>query len=176
MNVIHSIDGYILRCMVRRCNYDEELVRMAQDLISYELMSRSPSWVPMLHPQYSEKVAYYMERYNSSRMADPVILDHLTAEDIRILPSQYLKQLNGILVSMLEHRSFPIVTIHDQFAAHANNMNHVRKHYRNILAELADSEILSDILGQLHNAPGAKYNKMSANLGYKIRQSNYALC
>ena len=42
------------------------------------------------------------------------------------------------------------------------------------MAELADSEILTDIMSQLHQSPG-KYEKLSSGLSKYIRQSEYAL-
>lgn len=50
----------------------------------------------------------------------------------------------------------------------------MRHWYKEILAELADSEILSDIMSQLHQSPG-KYEKLSSDLSKYIRQSNYSL-
>jgi hypothetical protein len=170
-NVIHSIDGYVLRTLARRCNYDYEIVRMASDEIMFELLSRTPNPEGVLTPQ----VAYYYDHFLRSGMVDVVILDHLTSGDIRLLPTSYLVKLSQIINTMLEHQPFPVVTIHDQFSAHANNMNHVRKHYREILAELADSDLLSDIFSQLHGYP-VQYQKLSNSLGATIRQSNYGLC
>jgi hypothetical protein len=54
-------------------------------------------------------------------------------------------------------------------------MNYLRKHYRNILAELADANLMQDILSQIHGVQGV-FEKLSDNLSEKIRQSNYALC
>lgn len=64
----------------------------------------------------------------------------------------------------------------DEFKCHANNMNWLRKHYVNIMADIADSEVLSDILNQLYGTVGGKAKKLSNNLGDLIRKSNYALC
>ena len=54
-------------------------------------------------------------------------------------------------------------------------MNQLRYWYKEILAELADSVILADILGQIYGMSGS-YNKLSLNLGDQIRDSRYALC
>ena len=62
----------------------------------------------------------------------------------------------------------------DEFRTHANNMNYLRQHYINIFAELAESNILSDILSQIHGCKGS-FPKLSTNLAEKIRGSNYAL-
>lgn len=63
----------------------------------------------------------------------------------------------------------------DEFKCHANNMNHLRYQYKEILADLADSDIASDILSQIYGTKGT-FTKLSNNLGNIIRQSNYALC
>ena len=97
------------------------------------------------------------------------------ASTIQALDDEHLEALSKIVNGMLQHRSFPLVTVHDEFKAHANNINHVRRHYREILAEIADSDVLDDLLGQIHKCPGS-FNKLSFNLADLIRQSNYALC
>lgn len=50
----------------------------------------------------------------------------------------------------------------------------MRQHYINILAELADSDLLSDVFSQIHGTNGT-YTKLSNDLSKYIRQSNYAL-
>ena len=108
-------------------------------------------------------------------MADVVILPYIqTEEAAKCLEIPHLKALKVIIEAMLVHKPFPLITIHDSFASHANNCNHVRQHYINIFAELADSDLLSDILSQIHGKTG-KFTKQSNNLSSAIRGSNYAL-
>lgn len=173
-NAIHSIDAYVLRSLVRRCNYDEDVVRMAADLFEFELLRRSCGEA-QIQGVFSDEVEYYVEQYNRSGMPDIVILDHLTSHDIRRLSDEHLQGLSRIVNAMLEHRSFPIVTVHDDFKCHPNNMNHLRKHYRQILAELAVSNVLDDILSQLYGYP-VQFVKQGPCIADKIANSNYALC
>ena len=63
----------------------------------------------------------------------------------------------------------------DQFNCHAGNVDQMRFHYKETLADLADSEILSDLFGQIYKCK-IEYNKLSNDLGDKIRNSNYAIC
>ena len=63
----------------------------------------------------------------------------------------------------------------DEFKCHPNYMNHLRYHYKEILADLADSNLIDDLLSQLYGQEGT-FDKLSKNLGNKIRNSNYALC
>ena len=88
--------------------------------------------------------------------------------------TEHLKALAEIVNGMLEYAPFEVITIHDSFAAHANNINHLRQQYINVLADLADSNVIGDILGQLHGTTGT-YQKLSNNLSSLIKQSNYAL-
>jgi hypothetical protein len=53
-------------------------------------------------------------------------------------------------------------------------MNYLRQQYINILAELADSNIMSDIMSQLLGEP-VVYQKLSNNLSVLIKESNYGL-
>ena len=53
-------------------------------------------------------------------------------------------------------------------------MNHLRQQYINIFAEIADSDLITDLFNQLHNCKG-HYPKLSNNLGNLIKKSNYAL-
>ncbi len=173
-NVVHSLDAYVLRSLVRRCNYDRELIEWAEQRCTQELLQRQldPTQSPVCPDEQLQK---YLERYDSSRMADVVIVNHLYDDSWQFLSTAHLKGLQQILQSMLAHKPFEIITVHDDFKCHANNMNDLRKHYRDILAEIADSEVLSDILGQLHGTQG-KWVKKSTTLSGIIRRSQYALC
>jgi hypothetical protein len=102
------------------------------------------------------------------------ILPHLNRGNLKRLGAPYLAKLKTILTSVVAHRPFEVVTVHDDFRAHPNNLNQLRMHYRDILAELAESELIGDILSQIHGVAGT-YPKLSPGLGNKIRNSNYAL-
>lgn len=173
-NLTHSMDAYILRAMHRRCNYNREVAENAADVIEMELLERS-----LIGPRgvtgYFEKIEYYKEQFIRSTLADIVILPHLDECTVEALSTEHLQALAGILTGMLAYQPFEIVTVHDEFKAHANNMNHVRWQYREILAEIAESEVLNDLLSQINGMPGT-FMKTSFNLAEQIRKSAYALC
>lgn len=173
-NVTHSVDAYVLRCMHRRCNYDREIVEETDRLIEIELINRSIGTQPA-RIAVSEDVIYYCNQYDRSTVADVVILPYLTSEDIGYLSTKHLQELSRIIEGMLTYQPFELVTVHDEFKAHANHVNHVRYQYKEILAEIADSNLLDDLLSQLHGVPGT-FNKLSFNLGDLIRGSEYGLC
>ncbi len=171
-NVVHSIDAFILREMVRRCNHKGLNLAGIEDWLTGELMERkfnAKQPVPT-----SDEVNYFVEQWERSKQPTAAILPWLNAETVASLPDDLLADLKRMVVTMSTYKAFPVITIHDSFASHANNCNTVRYWYKEILAELADSEILSDIMSQLHQSPG-KYEKLSSDLSKHIRQSNYAL-
>lgn len=171
-NVIHSIDGFILREMVRRCNHHNGTTLAVDKLLETELLARSLGEV--LELTTNEDLQYYVDLYEASGMASVVILPHLNAQTVSQLSDAHLRALKALTNTMLAYKPFPLVTIHDSFAAHANNVNWVRHWYKEILAELADSNILDHVLSQIHGMPG-HFTKLSNNLSQLIRNSNYAL-
>lgn len=173
-NVVHSVDAYVLRSIHRRCNYDRAVVIAAQEAMLNELDLRY-NFDMTSAPDGTGKVAYYIEQYERSGMADVTILPYLKdGYDTQYLSTKHLEKLTAIVSTMLDYKPFPVIAIHDEFKCHPNNMNYLRQQYINIFAELAESNILSDILTQIHGQPGV-FPKLSQDLGEKIRGSNYAL-
>lgn len=174
-NVVHSVDAYVLRCIHRRCNYNYEVASVASLLLESEMLRRllggqqEADYIDM-----SGKLDYYIAQYDRSGMADVVILPYLDTLNITALSYIHLQKLAEVVTGMLEYKPFEVVTIHDEFKCHANNMNHLRQQYINILADLAESNVLDDLLSQLYGKPG-NFKKLSTNLGALIRNSNYAL-
>ena len=179
-NIIHSIDAYVLRSLLRRCNYDHEHFNRLEMLIVTTRLARKLGTSKQrdikrpCSPDMSV-IDYYLEQYQRSSMADVVIVPHLDSDSIRFLSDDHLAALHEIIKTMLEHKSFEVIAVHDEFKCHPNNMNQLRNHYRTILAELADSDLLSDLISQIKGVEGI-FEKSSTNLSQLIRQSNYGLC
>lgn len=179
-NITHSMDAYVLRSMHRRCNYDRDLAEYIREGIQIELMMRAMGETrtierPEDNAPAVSPAAYYWDQYHRSTLADITILPYLTTEVLQQLTTDHLQGLASIINGMLQYEPFPLVTVHDEFKCHANNVNWMRFQYKEILAEIADSNVLDDLLSQLHGIPG-QFNKLSFNLGDQIRQSEYALC
>lgn len=166
-NVIHSVDAYLLRSIHRRCNYNTQVVRFAVMALNYTKDKASEQLV-------DKKLAYYVELWEETNMADAVILPYITMTNVLQLPQALRNRLLDMACEMLRHKPFPVVTIHDEFKCHANNMNVLRQQYINIMAELADSTVLDYILSGIYGVKGT-YQKLIPNLSSYIRQSNYAL-
>jgi hypothetical protein len=171
-NVVHSVDAYICRSMHRRCNYDRVQVEKVFSWITEELVLRTET--TELEEILNPKVRYYVEQLERSTVVDVTIVGHLDRASVSGLSTAHLKGLWSILKGMLQYQPFELVTIHDAFHAHPNHINWVRWQYKEILAELAESELLSDLLSQIQGARGT-YTKLSKDLGDDIRDSEYAL-
>lgn len=166
------VDAYVLRSMHRRCNYDRAMVEKAAKRLEIEMIARqlgSPQTVA------SGKVGYYIEQFERSSVADVVILPYLDQVTVSNLSLDHMQKLMAIVQGMLQYQPFELVTIHDEFQAHPNNLNWVRWQYKEILAELAESNLLDDLLSQLYQTKGY-FPKRSKDLASKIRKSNYGLC
>lgn len=170
-NVVHSIDAYVVRSIHRRCNYNAETVHNAYKLLQSTLQTRKEGVQPTTP---TAKIAYYVDLWERSGIADIVILPHLNEHNIQQLPTQLVEELLEIVEGMLAYKPFEVVTIHDEFKCHPNHMNHLRRQYRDVLRALARSNILDMILTAIHGTP-VKYQKLSNNLDQFI-VSNYGLC
>lgn len=173
-NVVHSIDAYLLRNLIRRCNYDPELIQWAQHWIEVNLLERSMG-IAQPYATLEGEALTLQQRFEATQMADIRILAYVNEEDLQALSDTHLQGLARICESMLNHKPFSVVAVHDEFKCHANYMNHLRQHYIDIFAELADSTILDDVFSQLHGVQGT-YPKQSQGLSGMIRQSNYGIC
>lgn len=174
-NVVHSVDAFVLREMHRRCNHDREVLIEAMSVLTAELDRRTYNQALAGEMKLSQKAQYFKDQYDRSNMITAAILPYLDGESVTHLSTEHLEKLWNMVGQMTKHKPFPIVTIHDEFQAHPNNVNWIRWHYKEILAEIADSNLLDDLLSQVHGCPGT-FNKLSFNLGDQIRQSNYGLC
>lgn len=170
-NVVHSVDGYVVRTMHRRCNYDRAMVKQAAKYLEIGMIERELGGQQVVA---SGKAGYYVEQYERSTVADVVILPYLDSLNVSQLTLAHMQKLMTIIQGMLQYQPFELVTIHDEFAAHPNNLNWVRWQYKEILAELAESNLLDDLLSQLYQTKGY-FPKLSSDLASKIRQSNYGL-
>lgn len=174
-NGIHSIDAYVLRTMQRRCGYNAPVVTKALAVLEFERIGREQGCftertvVAITQPHH-----IYMERFEASNMVDSVIVSHITEYTVGDLSDLHIEKLIGLCQRMLTHKPFDIITVHDEFKAHPNNCNALRKHYIEIFAELAESTILEDIFMQICGQKPTYENK-DPSLPALIRASEYPL-
>lgn len=93
--------------------------------------------------------------------------------DDRSLAANIIHSVDAYVArEMIRKCNFDMAPIHDCFYAHPNNMGNVTENYRKILSELAQSDILNQILEELEHPPVVKLNP---DLEQLILKSQYAL-
>lgn len=173
-NTIHSIDGYLLRSVIRRASFNEDEVSNALCAIKGVLHERANGKsTEAVCP--SADLQNMLNIYEYSKMLDTSIINYMDVENIDSVPTELLVKLNVTLTKMLELGSSPVLTVHDAFGSHPNHCNAVRYWYKEIMAELAESNILEFIVSQITKNE-VKYVKKSQTLAAKIRESNYSIC
>lgn len=162
-NVIHSVDAYILRSMIRRCNYNKPLLNQ---FLNNSIGIQYDTYIDLDNPD--------IDRYLRTNIADISVIERITPSNIKTYPTEMINELRRICKNITKHKPFEIITIHDSFACHANNCNQMRYHYKEILAELADSTVITDILQQLYGDD--EIVQKLGNISQYIRNSNYGIC
>lgn len=167
-NMVHSVDAYVLRSLVRRCNYNVKQVKKAIGLIEEALLSE------YVTPEHIvEEAVMPIHLYFKTNLADIVCIQHIE-EIVHQLPHDMLRKLLHTLKTMLQHEPFEVITVHDSFACHANHCNTLRYWYKEILAEIAESTLLNHLLTQIYGED-CTFRKINPNLSSLIRNSNYGL-
>ncbi len=172
-NVIHSIDGFMVREVSRRCNYDHETVRLTAIQLTAERRDRGLEALTdaTLHTVDTSEVLSIRWLTDEDNMTSILDLD-----DDKLLRYELMFD------KVLEYPECEVVCIHDAYKAHPNFCNALRFWYKEILAELAESDLLSQLFQQITGNSDEEY--FSVDDGYDkhemaaiIRENaNYALC
>ena len=173
-NTIHSIDGYLLRSVIRRASFDVVKTSQAFNGINAELTKRLNGSTSEAEP-LSADLQNMLAIYEYSQMLDVSIVEYIDCQQIGNVPTELLGKLSNTIGKMLELGSSPVLTVHDAFRSAPWHCNTVRYHYKEIMAELAESNILQFIVSQIVGHQ-VIFHKKSNNLAAKIRNSNYAIC
>lgn len=95
-NVIHSLDGMVVREMNRRCNYDPEQLQDALALINAYLIPPAAGYTPCRR-----------------EFVSLVEIDNITEDNIASCPQDILLRVKALILQVLEKPSFELVCIHD---------------------------------------------------------------
>lgn len=170
-NVVHSVDAYVLRCMVRRLNYAPELAKRVHTFLTDEQIRRHIGGTKPFTIGLGTEFKRFLSLYEASGMVDSAIFPHLTQSNVVMLSDAHLQGLYRLVQRMVSHKPFEVLTIHDDFRCHANHVSRMADEYRQILAELSDSRTVSFLLKQL----GVNFRLCGGFIGHNILNSQYAL-
>ena len=157
-NVTHSIDAYIVREMNRRCNHNPDELKSSAKRLADELIDRGI---------YGTKIALDLDTMIS-------LVNH--ANDPKDMDDSTLVRMAELIAKVLNHKTLELICIHDAFKSLAGHMNTVRYWYKELLAELAESNLLGDIFSYIEGSK-VHYDKLSDPTEYArlIRESEYCL-
>lgn len=79
------------------------------------------------------------------------------------------------MIRRAQEQGFHMAPIHDCFYSHPNDMNMVRQNYIDIMAEVAEMDLVTNILSQINPARQIRFHKHSEDLSTDIREAEYAL-
>lgn len=167
-NIVHSIDGMIVREMHRRCDFDNDKL---QSLIGSLLLQdkHGIKFGTRVTTESDRLVQRLWQLYEASGFLSARILDNLCPENMGLVDLDPVREL----IKTLPEKSFHLISIHDCFRCHPNYANNMRRQYNQILADISRSNMLSFLASQItgHHVPVTKMADLSA----KILEADYAL-
>ena len=161
-NLIHSVDGMIVREMYRRCMYNPQ--RLVDIL---EAIKKGASGTD---GKSAEMVEILWDHYNKSGFLSARILDYLYEDTLGLVDDQIIIEL----ITSLPDTAFDLVCVHDCFRCHPNYGNDLRRQYNRILADLNESVVLRFIASQVAEQP-LKVSKAGSISRDVILNANYTL-
>ena len=160
-HITHSIDGYLVREIGRRCDY----AFMGAELVEA---------LALLNKYLDGRV------YQAPDKKYPVSLaavHSLNSKTIGNFPLGNLFALKALInKTMTRSESFEVISVHDEFKCPPNNMGTLREVYLEIMQEIADSDLAQTILREITGRPNAVYKKFTNDLSSQMMNSNYHIC
>ena len=164
-NVIHSIDGMVVREMSRRCSYDATHMTKLLELLT----SDKPAYAARQARGKDMLVQDLWNRYIETGFLSARILELLDEQNIWMVDQDVIRAL----ISTLPVKPFSILSVHDCFRVHPNYGNDLRNQYVQILYEIAKSDLMASIATQITGE--AVLVKKFGDIADLVKLSEYAL-
>ncbi|QDH84011.1 RNA polymerase [Achromobacter phage vB_AxyP_19-32_Axy11] len=163
-NSVHSLDGMVVREIVRRCDYDQTRINEVLAVLRGQMIEL-PNEDHNVEMTLTLWKHYLDTGYLSAR-----ILDHIDTTTLMLVDPNVIWDL----IESLPSKPFKVLTVHDCFRVLPNYVTDLRKQYNNQLYLIAKSNILSSILSQIM---GKKVNigKLDPSMINEILKADYAL-
>ncbi|RUX60128.1 DNA-directed RNA polymerase [Mesorhizobium sp. M7A.F.Ca.CA.002.12.1.1] len=163
-NMTHSVDGMIVREMGWRCNYNPAKIQELVKLLDAGAAGRSTR-----RPQ-DKLVQTLWDHFQNSGFLSARILQLLDIDNIGLVNHVAIANL----IHSLPKKPFETFSVHDRFSCLPNYGNDLRWQYNNLLALIAESNLLGFIVSQMVGRH-IVVNKLDPHLAQDIRSTNYAL-
>lgn len=164
-DIVHSIDGMIVREMHRRCQYDPTQITQLSTWIKHGDYLRGPR----MNRAQDELLMVLWNHYQQSGFLSARILALLDRENLAFVDVSAVSDL----IQSLPVKRFELLSNHDCFRAHPNHADSLRLTYNQIMSEIARSDVLSFIASQVagYYLPVVK----SGMIANQVLKANYAL-
>lgn len=175
-NVVHSVDGYIMREMVRRAMYDKShMTYIIYLLIQAKHVDQEPTYALT----GKAKLDKFIKMYERTKVLTIAILDELQSiADVLALSQEHRDELLPLLQLLIQQPRYEMVVVHDCFKCLPNFMNYTRYQYNHIMTNLVKSDLLNFLLEQT-TVTKVKHNvsqEFKDELAKYVLQSNYGIC
>jgi len=101
-------------------------------------------------------------------------ITELSPVSVQLLPDEILLRMKERVEYMESYKAFDVLAIFDSFWASPNNMNEIRQNYLNIMMEIADSNMLKDILDEIEGGDSG-FKGVGPSISSKMIDAEYAL-
>jgi hypothetical protein len=163
-NMIHSLDGMIVREITRRCDHNPDHVGKIKRWLEECRGGTSRS-----RPE-DKIIMQLAELHKESGFMSARVLEYVDAANMGHLDRKALTSL----VQSLPAKPFQVLSVHDCFRVLPNYGNDIRRQYNILLAEVAKSELLSFLVSQIVKRR-ITVSKLDPNLHVDILAANYSL-
>lgn len=146
-NVTHSIDGMVVREMLRRCSYDPLQIERVEWAMK-NIHRSNP--IQRIYAEGDDAMVYLLwARYQETGYLSARILDHITINNVGIVDQGVLQAL----VDSLPAKPFDLIAVHDCFRCLPSYGNDMRQQYINQLHLIAKSRLLDSVISQIVGEP-----------------------
>lgn len=159
-NTCHATDSLAVREMIRRCSYDPVQVNRAMEALAGSTAIRGTK----KQYQLAERLA---DLYKQTGFLSARVIQCLNYHTVKMFPEKELIRL----MKSLPKKEFKLRTVHDEFYCLASYCNDMREQYRNIVLEVAKSNLLNHIVKAICAQDLDKDMDISDKIG-----CDYALC
>ena len=163
-NMIHSVDGMLVREITRRCDYDPEQItkikRWVNECRGGTSRSREEDKMVMRLADLHRESGFLSARV--LQYVDPANMGHIE-------PGALLS-----LVQSLPAKPFQVLSVHDCFRVLPGYGNDLRRQYNRLLAEVSRSDLLSFLVSQIVKCR-ITVTKLDPDMFNDILETNYSL-
>lgn len=164
-NAVHSVDGFVMSEMMRRCMFKPSQVKDAYDLC---FTLPRDTYSPILEKDNAMVEALW-GKYMETGYLSVRIIQHLNEDNIESVDKEKVLSLLG----SLPKKPFQILTVHDCYRCLLSYGNDLRKQYNRIMHDVAQSSILENIIKQMTGKELVL--PKDPTFAAKLLEANYAL-